>query len=221
MCFSAEASFVASGVLAVVGVASLKKAESPEQTPFAAIPFLFAVQQFAEGVLWMGIGNSRADPLNQISIYIFLILAQVVWPIWVPWSVLMIEKDVVRKKIIKGIMAMGIAVSLYLSYCLLTYDVNAEIYSGHIKYTLDFPLLPVWVTHVFYFIATVTPLFVSSRKRMFLLGIMILTSFIVAKLHFATHLISIWCYFAALISIAVWWITSHFKETHMTILPRS
>lgn len=221
MCFSAEASFVASGVLAVAGLASVKKAKFPEQTPFAAIPFLFAVQQFAEGILWMGMGNSRADPFNQISIYIFLILAQVVWPIWVPWSVLMVEKNVVRKKIIKGIMAMGIAVSLYLTYCLFTYDVNAEMHSGHIKYTLDFPLPLVWVTHVFYFIPTVIPLFVSSRKSMFLLGIMILTSFIVAKIYFAAHLISVWCYFAALISIAVWWITSHFKETHMSILPRS
>ena len=41
MCFSAEASFVASAGLAVVGVATLRQAEEPSDRMVAAIPIAF------------------------------------------------------------------------------------------------------------------------------------------------------------------------------------
>jgi hypothetical protein len=53
MCFSASASFGASLVLSVIGVATIKNTRHREQLPFASIPFVFAVQQFSEGVLWL------------------------------------------------------------------------------------------------------------------------------------------------------------------------
>jgi hypothetical protein len=215
MCFSAGASFAASGVLAVVGIASVKNAKSNEQIPFAAIPFLFAVQQFAEGALWIGLTDGNSP--SQVPIYIFLILAQVVWPAWVPWSVLLLEQNVPRAKIIKAILAIGIAISLYLLYCLLVYKANAEIYAGHIKYDLNFPLAMVKASNILYFIPTVIPLFISGLKKIVLLGIVTLLSFIVTKLYFEAHLISIWCHFAAIISITVWWISTDFRKTTVAI----
>ena len=52
MCFSAEASFIASGGLAVAGGASLKVAKK-EQRLIALIPLLFAIQQAIEGMQWL------------------------------------------------------------------------------------------------------------------------------------------------------------------------
>ena len=46
MCFSATASFAASGALGLVGAASLAKTKSKKEVPFAAVPLIFAVQQF-------------------------------------------------------------------------------------------------------------------------------------------------------------------------------
>jgi hypothetical protein len=51
MCFSASASFGAGIVLAVIGVATIKKREQPSQIYFATIPFLFSIQQVSEGFL--------------------------------------------------------------------------------------------------------------------------------------------------------------------------
>lgn len=218
MCFSAEASFVAGGVLAVVGVASVKNAKSADQIPFAAIPFLFAVQQSAEGTVWLGLGIANAESWRQFPIYIFLILAQVVWPFWVPLSVLLLEKNSLRRKIMQVILSMGVAISFYLLYCLFAYDVSAEIHSGHIKYALDFPLHFVWLTNIFYFVPTVIPLFICSIKKMVLLGIMVLISLIVAQVYFEAHLISVWCYSAAIISITIFWISADFRKRPATSL---
>jgi hypothetical protein len=203
MCFSAAASFGASAVLAAVGVVTLKNAKTPAQVPFAMIPLLFAVQQAAEGMLWIGLSGTNHESWRHFPVYIFLIFAQVVWPVWVPLSILQLEKDKTRRKLLSLLLTIGSAITLYLMYCLIVYDVTAQIHGGHIQYTLSFPVAFVWIASVFYFMPTVFPLFTSSFKRMWILGVTILLSFIIAKIYFEEHLISVWCFFAAVISIAV------------------
>lgn len=203
MCFSAGASFGASAVLGAVSVATFKNVKSPTQIPFAMIPALFAVQQAAEGMLWVALSGTDHTSWRHFPVYIFLIFAQVVWPIWVPYSILLLEKERDRKKILFMLLAIGTVISLYLLYCVIVYDVEAEIHERHIRYTLNFPIGLALISSVFYFIPTVLPLFVSSFRRMWVLGLAILLSFIAAKIYFEAHLISVWCFFAAVISIVV------------------
>lgn len=203
MCFSAGASFGASVVLGAVGVTTLKNVKTSEQVPFAMIPLIFAVQQAAEGMLWIGLSGTEHASWRHFPVYIFLIFAQLVWPVWAPFSILLLEKDALRKKILYLLLAVGAVTSLYLMYCMFVYDLKAEIQTGHIHYTLDFPLAFAGISGVLYFMPTVLPLFVSSFKRMWILGLAILSSFIITKIYFEEHLISVWCFFAALISVTV------------------
>ncbi|MGH8553728.1 MAG: DUF6629 family protein, partial [Methylococcales bacterium] len=53
MCFSAQASFLASGILTVGGIATLSQVRYPEQRAFAFFPLIFALHQFIEGCLWL------------------------------------------------------------------------------------------------------------------------------------------------------------------------
>jgi hypothetical protein len=206
MCFSAGASFAASATLGLLGVATITKARSAHEVPFASIPLLFAVQQGAEGALWIALSGSQYESWQNLSIYLFLIFAQLIWPTWIPLSVLMVEKHRTRRKIIKGILGLGIAVSLYVLYGMIFYNVDAEIHSGHIAYKLDFPFAFSWIGSAFYFIPTTIPLFISSNKRMWVLATATVISFIIAKIFFEQHLISVWCFFAAVLSILVLWI---------------
>jgi hypothetical protein len=48
MCFSAEASFAGGAMLSVIGIASSRNISRTKQRLFAAIPLIFALQQFAE-----------------------------------------------------------------------------------------------------------------------------------------------------------------------------
>jgi len=210
MCFSAGASFGASAVLATIGIVTLKKAKTTNEIPFASIPLLFGAQQAAEGVLWIGLSSGN-ESWKHFPVYIFLIFAQLVWPVWIPFSVLQLENDRTRATIIKGMLGMGTCISLYLMYCMLVYDVKAEIHSGHILYTLSFPTAFAWITSVFYFVPTVVPLFISSIKRIQLLGLAVLVSFVFSKIYFVEHLISVWCFFAAILSLIIFWIVSTLK----------
>lgn len=205
MCFSAEASFTASGLLAVVGVLAIRNVNTPSQIAFACIPFLFSFQQFTEGVLWLALMHKEYAYLAPLCTYIFLIIAQIVWPTWVPLSIMFLEKDPKRKKTLYIILVIGIILSLYLSYCYLVYDVKSEISGHHIKYNLEFPHTQqlLWLSAIFYFIPTVVSTLVSSVKRMQLLGVIILVSALVTRFFTVKYFISIWCFFAAIISILV------------------
>ena len=57
MCFSATASFAAAGVLGTIGVATLRHVREPRSLLFASVPMLFAVHQFAEGMVWLGLNG--------------------------------------------------------------------------------------------------------------------------------------------------------------------
>ena len=48
-------------------------------------------------------------------------------------------------------------------------------------------------------------LFVSSVKRMYLMGILMLLSLAVAVFFYKVHPTSVWCFFAALISMVILW----------------
>ena len=127
MCFSAEASFGASIVLGGVGILTIRKVQVRSQILFACIPFIFSFQQFSEGVLWLALHNKGFAFLQPIATYTFLIFAQIVWPTWVPLSILLLEKAVRRKNILYVILGFGILCSVSLTYCFIFYDVHSEI----------------------------------------------------------------------------------------------
>jgi hypothetical protein len=58
MCFSATANFVGSGVLGAVGVVTLTKVKHRRELLFALLPTLFAVHQFIEGFVWLGLDGT-------------------------------------------------------------------------------------------------------------------------------------------------------------------
>ena len=211
MCFSAGASFGAGAVLGTIGIVTLKTAKTTNEIPFASIPLLFGAQQAAEGVLWIGLSSGN-ESWKHLPVYIFLIFAQLVWPVWIPFSILKLENDRTRGTIIKGMLGMGTFISLYLMYCMFVYEVKAEIHSGHILYTLNFPTEFAWITGVFYFVPTVVPLFISCIKRIQLLGLAVLASFVFSKIYYAEHLISVWCFFSSILSIIIFWIVLKLKN---------
>lgn len=206
MCFSAPASFTSGVLLTFVGTETLKKVHKPSQIALACISLFFAFQQFTEGVLWLTIGRTGYAGLQTVSTYIFVIMAEVIWPILVPLSVLMLEENKTRKRILWALQTVGAVVGLYYLYRLVFYDINAEISVRHIVYQSTAPYSSAVISIVFYLVATIVPLFVSSIKRIYIVGIVMGVSFIVAALFYQRCLISVWCFFAAVISFVVFYI---------------
>ena len=200
MCFSTAASFASSAVLAVIGVASVKNVETKSQLLFACIPFLFSLQQLTEGFVWFTMLNPEYLYLQHIAIHIFIIFAQVVWTIYVPLSFYVMEKNAQRKKALRILVAIGIVPSVYISYCLFFYPISATIMPYHIHYNIDFPNLQASILGLFYFLPIILPSLISSVRRTSILGILLLVSFLFTKLYYNDYVISVWCFFSALIS---------------------
>ncbi len=204
MCFSASASFGAGIVLTVVGVASIKKTHHPSQLPFASIPLLFGVQQIAEGVLWLTLQNHNNTDIQDSAKFIYLFFAQVLWPIWVPIAILLLEKSTTRRSIQNVLVASGVVVGCYLAYCLFTFNVEAKIVGHHIAYVQDFPFSLKNYGIILYASATIAPPFFSHLKRMWLFGLAVLTSYAISAFFYDHYVLSVWCFFASIISVSIY-----------------
>jgi hypothetical protein len=222
MCFSASASFGASVVLTVIGVATLKKTHHPAQLLFASIPFIFGVQQLAEGLLWLSLPNPEYENIQKIFTYIFLFFAQILWPIWVPIAILFLEKRSTRKKLQKLLVGPVILVGVYLAYCLLTFHVEAQIVGQHIAYSQDYPYALKPYIIVLYALVTVVPTFFSYIKHMWMLGTTVFISYIITAIFYEHYILSVWCFFSSIISVSIYVIMSEiWNRAKLTSKPES
>jgi len=206
MCFSPEASFAGGVIISSIGIATIRKVHKPTQIVFACIPLFFGIQQIAEGFLWLTIPLPDYILIQKLSAYIFLVMAVVIWPMMIPLSVFYMEENIKRKKILWALLALGLTLSTYYIFCLISFSVNPQIMRFHIQYNTGFPksiALPIFIT---YLVVTITPLFVSSIKKTHLLGILMFLSCLVTAIFFTQFLTSVWCFFAAIISGVIYWI---------------
>ena len=200
MCFSATASFAAAGVLSATGAVTLSKVKSKREIPLASIPLLFGVQQAIEGVVWVSFGSTL---LNTIATYGFLFFAYVLWPIFVPVAVMLVEPSRTRKRALKILSFVGLAIGLYLLYYLLIEPSKAHVVGGSIAY--DFKHIYDLVYLIPYVLVTAGSGLISSHKILNLFGIAATLSFFVAFWLYYVNFISVWCFFAALLSVIILW----------------
>ena len=200
MCFSASASFIAGASLSAVGGLTLVKTERPAEIPFATIPLLFGIQQITEGIIWLTFGLD-APLLKSTMTLVYSLFSHVLWPIFMPFSIALLETGPWRKKAISVLQLAGIAVGLYLLYFILKFPVTAEVVGKHIVY--DSPHFYILEVMAFYLAATCASCLVSSHKMINLFGALLLLSFLAAYEIHAASLVSVWCFFAALLSLIV------------------
>jgi hypothetical protein len=222
MCFSANASFIAGAALTVVGVASLSQVRKPAQLMFASIPLLFAIQQVCEGFVWLSLSNSAFYHWHGTAKYAFLIFAQIIWPAWIPLSYLLIERSPKRRKIIRYFLFAGIATTIMLTYRLLFSTAVAQIDGCHISYDIGSTKMMLILTGILYLSAIVVAPFLSSWKSAFYLAATNVVSLTVTELFFDAYLVSVWCFFAAVQSVLIFFVMREMrrqsvgKRTHQT-----
>lgn len=230
MCFSATASFGASAVLGTIGVIAVAKAKKNPQRVFATIPLIFAVQQFTEGLLWLSLKNADMASWQPLLTYIYLVFAMAVWPLWVPLTIRFLEKDARSKRIMNVLVGIGAVVAICVVLVLSLYPVKAMTpvclscplsstpsFNQHIHYSFSFPPVPkglIGAFTVLYIMATIVTPFISSIKKMKLLGIVFLASYLFAVILYDGFVISVWCFFAALLSFVVLWIIIDLRKQH-------
>jgi hypothetical protein len=192
MCFSATASFVASGGLLLTGAATYAVARKKDKV-LIAIPILFGIQQAFEGVQWLHLDRGSTSPFAG---YGFLLFAFIIWPVYVPAFVSLL--DAKRRKLLRWFLAAGSLVSAYFVVVLATQPLRIRERTNCVNYTFDLP--GQWIVLALYLLAILGPLFLSSRPVFRWFGVVILVLSAVAGTIYHHNFISVWCFFAALVS---------------------
>ena len=201
MCFSAISSFSAAGMLTGIGILALLSAKRPATYPTAVIPFGFAIQQAAEGIVWVTYGNPEHLLLTHAASVLFLFFAMIVWPVWMPFSLVIAERGRTQWYKLVAFTVLGIIVAAYGAYLLCTFPIRASITCHSIAYMYGNMSFLIQCIHaVAYLSVTVVPFFISTRPFSRVFGGLLSIALIASWWFWYATAGSVWCFFAALLS---------------------
>ena len=207
MCFSATANFVGSAVLGTIGVATLAQVRHRREALFAAMPLLFAAHQLIEGFVWLGLDNVLPSYVAHDAGAAFVLYAQGLLPFLLPLSVYLIEPTRHRQRRMLWFVLLGGILMLYLLWGLTAYPLQVSARSHSIVYFN--PVTTTKVVAVLYVIATCGALLFSGFRYLIALGIANLAGLLVVMVVMAYAFTSIWCAYAAVISVLIYF---HFRR---------
>jgi hypothetical protein len=197
MCFSATASFSAGVILIGVGALTLRAVRHPRELPLASISLFFGIQQSIEGVIWLTF-SYQAPWLNGVLTHLYSFFSHVLWPVYVPVAVLLIEPSGWRRKALGFFAAGGFSVGAYLMYALVNLPIVSRPTDNHIEYAAPH-FFAATVMSLYLLSTTASPIF-SSYRWVRVFGVMSLLAFGAAYYFYAVWFISVWCFFAAILS---------------------
>jgi hypothetical protein len=213
MCFSAPASFTSGSMLIAIDTYCLyhSRTKDKKYLLFALIPLFFGIQQYLEGFIWLGVSGGQQALINIVA-YVYLFFAFAFWPFFVPVAVFLMQnkerppvKAIVFTMILIGL---GVAIGSYLPLLLgkITFQVRAIHHS--LAYVTS---RPVFLDNLFislYVIAVILPFLVVSDPRMKIFGAMLLLSTLLTNFFYYYAFASVWCLFAAILSLYIAYIMS-------------
>ncbi len=201
MCFSAVANFVGSGALAAVGIVTLTKVKHRRELLFAALPTLFAVHQFIEGFVWLGLDGVLSPVVAHNMGAAFVLYAQGLLPFVLPLSVMLFEPARKERMRMMPFVILGGATALYMLWGLAAYPLQVYVRGNSIVYIN--PATNNTALAVLYVIVTCGSLFFSRIRAMVMFGaanLVILLTVMAFKRYAFT---SLWCAYAAVASVII------------------
>src|ERR1700747_3415810 len=162
MCFSAAANFVGSGVLGTIGVVTLTRVKHRRELLFASLPALFAIHQFIEGFVWLGLDGMLSSQVTHNMGAAFMLYAQGLLPFLLPLSVLLFEPDASSRRRMLWFLVVGVLTALYILWALTAYPTLIFVKGNSIVYINQ--ATNNTVVAVFYVIATCGSLLFSKVK---------------------------------------------------------
>jgi hypothetical protein len=212
MCFSATANFVGSTALGGIGVVTLTKVKHPRELLFAALPVLFAVHQFIEGFVWLGLDGILSPAVAHDMGAAFMLYAQGLLPFLLPLSVMLFEPDREDRRRMLPFVVLGGGTALYILWALTAYPLQLYVRGNSIVYINQ--ATNNTAVAVLYVIATCGSLFFSKIKPMILFGAANLAILLIVMEVKRYAFTSLWCAYAAAASViilAYFWKSSHHR----------
>lgn len=203
MCFSPEVSFTASVLLVTAGIATLRNTSSTSQFFLAAIPLLFGIQQFSEGLIWLHFKHQIGSESFFInSQHIFLTFIFLIWPIWIPFSFFLIENIPWRRSLLFINLFIGIILSLFYFFFAQREEISVQIVNQSIQYLGKIPNYSLLT--FLYPVVVLSPIFFTSLKNAWIFGLLGAFAYVLSDYFYQSSFISVWCFFSALVSLSIY-----------------
>jgi len=213
--FFAILNFTLSGAIAIVGILTLRKASTPNEVVFASLPLLFALHQFTQGFVWLGMYHLIEPRALKIAESIFVFYAQGFLQFLVPFALWLIEPSGVRKNLIGVLSILGGILMVYTMWGLSVQPTFVSIENNALVY-LNPWTDKLWVALI-YVLTTCGSLILSSSIAIQLFGWLNLLGLTAVYLLKPYAFTSLWCLYAAAISALLYF---YFVERRIAFLQR-
>jgi hypothetical protein len=181
---------------------TLAKVKHRRELLFAAMPCLFALHQFTEGFVWLGLNGTLPAIVAHDAGAAYILYAHGLLPFLLPLSVLLIEPVGPRQRRMLDFCLLGGGLALYILWGLVAYPI--EVYArGHgIVYFNQ--VSTTNLVAMLYVAATCGALFFSGFRALVLLGALNLAGLLIVMLVRRYEFTSIWCAYAAVVSVVIY-----------------
>lgn len=208
MCFSAEASFAVGGALIPAGVYCVRAAwlKQPRLIPLALMPLAFGTQQIAEGFVWVGLHHGDVAIVRAASL-VFLFFALAFWPFWCSFLNAILETRPWRTRLFI-VLAVVTSGWFWILYYPLLVGPESRLSVEIVHHSLNYNYFPLPVHHyiprpllvVLYVLSSAVPMLLGQNILGRLPLTLLLGSVVVAAALFNYAFISVWCFFAAVLT---------------------
>lgn len=202
MCFSATADVVGGVVVTAIGVDACRHLKGrDDHLLLATLPLLLGAHQLDEAFVWWGAQGHVPHVVGRAALWLYLLIAFVVLPIFVPLAVVALEPTTRRRCRLIPFIALGTVVSAVLLIALLHAPISATEKPYHLAYNLTISHGGLVVG--LYVVAVCGALLFSGYHHVEIFGVANLIA--IACLAWLTldGFASLWCGYAALSAGAI------------------
>ncbi len=202
MCFSPQADLVGGVVIGAIGVDAVRHVKKRHgHVALATLPLLLGFHQFTEAFVWWGLQGHVPHELERVALWVYLLIAFVVLPVYVPVAVLLNEPLLRRRRAMTPLALLGVIVASVLFAAMIRGPVNVRLRPYHLAYSIA--LHDGGFIVALYVLAICGTLLLSSTRRVVVFGMVNLAAVAVIAWLTIDGFASVWCGWAAVSSAAI------------------
>lgn len=209
MCFSVEADIVTGVVVTTVGIDAIRHVGHNREAAMAALPLIFGFHQLIEILVWKGMDGSVSAVVAHGAAWLYLVIAFGVIPWLVPYAVRRLEVDRSRLPVMSILVGLGVVVAVALTLPVIFGSISVADGGNHLAYSASLMLGGPFA--VLYVVATCGALVMASDRVVAIYGCMNLAIVAALAVLLTSGVISLWCVWAAVTSIAI---AIHLRRLH-------
>ena len=189
------------------------------------LPLMFGLQQLLEGGVWVALMHGEDATAHRLALG-FLLFSHVYWLGWIAYSSFLTETSPRLKYIFALITFIGVlfGASMYVPLLFKPEWLTATIVLHSISYDMYFfsdAYVSQRILTAFYACVILVPLMLSSDRFHSMLGVLVLLSGLITWAFFDWVFVSVWCYFAAIISLYIFFmIARSVRASHLPGIAR-